>query len=118
MAEWSIKIVPVKKPGPKLRAKFVPQLQENGPTGLNVSTGDVVSWNNTTNDLHQPIAADKNYKPLGVAPGTPNYLSNDIPKHSSSEPGWVANSSGAPPATIYYVCAYHDDEHGIITITD
>jgi hypothetical protein len=118
MAEWSIKIVPVDNPGPDQRAKFVPQLQEDGPTGLNVSQGDTISWNNTTGDVHQPVAADSNYQPLGLAPNTPGYLSNEIPKHASSEPAWIANTATNPPTTIYYVCALHKDEHGIITITD
>ena len=117
MSEWSIKIVPAKTPGPNLKAEFIPQLQENGPTGLNVSQGDVVSWNNTTKDVHQPVPADSNYQPLGVAPGTPAYLSDPVPAGEPSQPGWVANAA-AVPATVYYVCAFHKDEHGIITITD
>jgi plastocyanin len=117
MSEWSIKIVPAKTPGPNLKAKFIPQLQENGPTVLNVSKGDIISWNNTTDDLHQPVAADASYQPLGAAPGTPQYLSDAIPAGESSEPAWIANAA-AVPTTVYYVCAYHKDEHGIITVTD
>ena len=117
MADWSIKI---QQAG--AQAEFVPQLQPGGPTGLNVSTGDVVSWNNATAEAHQPWPADSNYQPLPeseVTRGTSSYLSDIIPPDHSSRPSWIAASPPgvAIPATVYYVCRLHPNEHGVITIT-
>jgi hypothetical protein len=117
MADWSIRI---QQAG--AQAAFVPQLQPGGPTGLNVSTGDVVSWNNATAQAHQPWPADSSYQPLSAAQvgqsGDPNYLSDLIPPDHSSRPSWIATPSPVTDKTVYYVCKLHPNEHGVITITD
>ena len=121
MSEWSISIVPVKNDPSGATAAFVPQLQPGGPTGLNVSQGDVVSWNNTTSAPHQPWPADSSYNPLSVTPSSPNYLSDVIPPGASSQPSWIAVVPAGTttfPVTIYYVCKNDQKIRGVITVTN
>jgi plastocyanin len=119
MAVWSIKIEPGN--APDAPAKFVPQLQEGGPQGLLARAGDLVSWNNATDEAHQPWPTDANYKPLTPAQvgprGGENYLSDEIPPDHSSRPSWVVTVSPVTQNTIYYCCKLHPDMHGVITIT-
>ncbi|HEV7425788.1 MAG TPA: hypothetical protein VGQ46_05435 [Thermoanaerobaculia bacterium] len=62
---------------------------------------DLVTWNNTTEDEHQPWPADDTYTAQPndqVLPrGGPNYLSDIIPAGGSSRPSYdVAQPAAAP----------------------
>src|SRR5437763_2386969 len=65
MADWSIKIVPAASGG---GAAFQPDLQGYKPgQALPAQQDDLVTWNNTTNEAHQPWQTDSNYEPLSDA---------------------------------------------------
>ena len=65
MPDWSIKIVPAESPTTDVPAAFVPDLSGAQPgTPLTAQVDDIVTWNNTTSDPHQPWPADANYNPL------------------------------------------------------
>ena len=55
MPDWSIKFIPAKNPTPDIRADFELDAPD-AERGANVEVfqGDLVSWNNTTGDEHQP----------------------------------------------------------------
>jgi hypothetical protein len=128
MAVWVIRIINGAAPGDP--AQFVPQLQPPDADGLLAQAGDLVSWNNRTDDVHQPWPTDANYVPLAdaqVGPrGSQNYLSDEIDPDGSSRPSWVVAplTFPAPPPpppvsgkTIYYCCRLHPQERGKINIT-
>ena len=129
MATWIIKI----EPGADFDdpATFVPQLQPAGAEGLLAETGDLVSWSNATEDVHQPWPTDASFNPLTdaqVGPrGSPNYLSDEIDPDHSSRPSWSVTqlTFPAPPPpppvtgkTIFYCCKLHPQERGKIIITN
>jgi hypothetical protein len=121
MAVWSIKIVEGENPGDP--AEFVPQLQPGGPQGLLAQLNDLVSWNNKTDEVHEPWPTDDKFKPLTmkqIGPsGSPNYMSDEINPGKSSRPSWrVVQPVLENGHTIYYCCKLHKRERGIITITD
>ena len=106
MAVWSVDIVAGANPGDP--ATFVARNQPSAPAGtIYADVSDVVSWNNTTTQDHQPIQTNLD-PPLGtlvwpvVTPG-----------HQTS--GYVV--SGAPGTTISYTCLLHSSEQGTIVIT-
>ncbi len=111
MADWSIKIVSTKN-----GVGFQPDLQ-GAKVGdpLQAQQDDLVSWNNTTNDTHQPWPTDSNYQPLfseNQANANPDlYLSDPIPAGESSSPGYdVARPDGDQGPqnwTVYYFCKLH-----------
>jgi hypothetical protein len=96
---WSVKIVQV-SPGV---AGFKPDVlgARVGDT-LHAQVRDIVTWGNTTPDVHQPILAN------GVA------LCNPIPGHSPSTPQLVV--AGHVGDVINYKCKFHPQETGSITI--
>jgi hypothetical protein len=110
MPDWSIKIITTKK-----GAAFVPDLQGYQPgDALPTRVNDLVTWNNTTNDTHQPWPTDSNYKllPDPVPRDSDNYLSDPIPPQGSSRPSYVVTQPlppEGPPATwtVYYGCKLH-----------
>lgn len=113
MPDWTIKIVPA---GPGVvGAKFAPGAQQ-------AQQDDLVCWNNTTDETHQPWPTDSNYKPLtNVERGSAQYLSDPIPPGRSSRPSYdVVLPSGNPAPqtwTVYYCCLTHQDrvnERGVI----
>ena len=126
MPDWSIKIVPTTGGG----AEFVPDLKgKKAGDPLQCMADDLVTWNNTTEEQHQPWPADATYTALPndkVLPrGGPNYLSDIIPAGGSSRPSYdVAQPAAVPPATtspnqwtVYYICALHlyvESERGTI----
>lgn len=115
MAVWSIKIMDGENPGDP--AEFVPQLQPGGPQGLLAQVGDLVSWNNRTDEIHEPWPTDDKFKPLplkDIPPG--GHMSDEINPRKSSRPSWVVIQP-ATGSTIYYCCKLHRKERGIITIT-
>lgn len=102
MPDWTVKIVQANSGG----ATFSPGAQMT-------QQDDLVCWNNTTKETHQPWPTDENYNPLDVARSDPEYLSDEIPPGRSSRPSYdVAQPSGSPaPANwvVYYYCATHPD---------
>jgi hypothetical protein len=123
MPDWSIKIVPSSTGD---GAAFLPDLKGSNPGDpLKTMADDLVTWNNTTKDEHQPWPADDTYTALPndqVLPrGGPNYLSDVIPAGGSSRPSYdVAQpeTDPQPPTwTVYYICALHpyvESERGTI----
>jgi hypothetical protein len=101
MPDWTIKIVPS---GSGKGASFAPGAQA-------AQQDDLVCWNNTTKETHQPWPTDENYNPLDVARGSAEYLSDAIPPGQSSRPSYdVAQPAASPPLsewTVYYYCAKH-----------
>ena len=124
MPDWSIRIVPSNS---GTGAAFVPDLQgTNEGDPLIAQQDDLVSWNNTTDDTHQPWPTDSSYNPLSesqVLPrGSANYLSDPIPPGESSRPSYdVAQPSTSPASwTVYYYCKLHPEittERGTIEAT-
>ena len=101
-------------------AEFVPQLQK-GPDLL-AKAGDLVSWSNRTDDVHEPWPTDSNYVPYTEAqvgpPGSPNYLSDEINPNRSSRPSWVVTQKAIDGGTtVYYCCKLHPEMRGKVIIT-
>jgi hypothetical protein len=124
MPDWSIKIVPS---GTGAGAAFVPDLKGAKPGDpLPAQQDDLVTWNNTTKNTHQPWPCDEHYQLLPDVPrGSKEYLSDPIPAGGSSRPSYdVAQPTGltVPPKTwkVYYRCKLHpevDSERGTIAAT-
>jgi len=126
MPDWSIKIVPANSGS---GAAFQPDLNGYEPGDpLIAQQDDLVSWNNTTGDTHQPWPTDSNYNPLSDADvlprGGPNYLSDPIPGGQSSRPSYDVAQPGTTPAPsswiVYYYCKLHptiETERGTIEAT-
>jgi hypothetical protein len=93
---------------------FVVDAYGQSGSQLNAGSNDIVSWNNQTNDTHQPYQTDQNYNPTGPA------LCDPIEKWKSSTPGWVVPAATPkPPQTLYYYCQNHPTntaERGTIVI--
>jgi len=112
MPDWSIKIVQAGG-----GAAFVPDLYGAKPGDpLQAQQDDLVTWNNTTDDPHQPWPSDANYNPDKDVPrGSAKYLSDVIPPQGSSRPSYdVAQPPAEPPSTtapstwtVYYCCKLH-----------
>jgi hypothetical protein len=106
MPDWTVKIVPRSGGG----GQFSPAAQQ-------AQQDDLVCWNNTTNEIHQPWPTDPQYNPYDVSRSSPQYLSDPIPPGRSSRPSYdVAQPSATPPSTtppanwtVYYYCASHPD---------
>src|SRR4051812_15986265 len=119
MPVWSIIIEPGAAGAP---ARFVADVA-TVPAGdpLPVFSGDGVSWNNKTGQVHQPWPTDSNNVMLPAttvgSSGDPNYLSDPIPIHRSSTPRWTAAPSPVTNNTIFYCCKIHPQERGKIVIT-
>jgi hypothetical protein len=126
MPDWSIKIVQGSSGD---GAEFIPDLKgKTAGDPLECMQDDLVSWNNTTEEEHQPWPSDEDYNALPndqVLPrGGPNYLSDIIPAGGSSRPSYdVAQPTVVPPGvvpttwTVYYICALHpyaESERGTI----
>jgi hypothetical protein len=120
MSEQLIRIVPSKDPTKK-GASF-------NPGTLSAQQNDLVVWNNTTNETHQPWPVVSNDIPITPGSVNPdgsenlpsaNYLCDPIPPDSSSRPSFViVPQAGNPPWTINYFCASHPErtwERGTIS---
>ncbi len=106
MPDWSIKIVPSGSGG----AAFVPDLQGAKPGDpLRAQQDDLVTWNNTTGDSHQPWPTNSSYQPLQVQRTSAEYLSDVVAAGGSSRPSYdVAQPSPTSQTwTIYYYCKLH-----------
>ena len=101
MPDWSIKIQG--KP-----AVFTPDIDGTPPgQPLKVVEGDLVSWNNTTDDPHYPVPDDAT---LG------QFMTKAIDPHSSSTAYNIVSKAQTdptkPPTTISYHCKLHSNERG------
>lgn len=119
MADWLVNIVT----GASGDAEFVvglPGAKQGQP--LQADQDDLVSWNNETNDQHQPWQTDQNYNPLLTegASGLTSDLSGLILPGQSSDNYDCAQPPGSPPQwTVYYYCNRHPDnpkERGSIQV--
>jgi hypothetical protein len=113
MADWLVNIIT----GASGDAEFVVGFsgaQQGQP--LQADQDDLVSWNNETNDEHQPWQTDENYNPLDSS-----ILSGLIKPGQSSDNYDCAQPSSSPPQwTVYYYCNRHPDnakERGSIQVT-
>jgi plastocyanin len=83
------------------------------PQARGANSGDLINWNNLTQEAHQPWPTDANYQPLPVKPGSPDYLSGVIPAGGTSQIYAVVPPANTPTATrwtVYYFCNLHPDE--------
>jgi hypothetical protein len=98
--DWSIKIVPV-SPGV---AGFQPDvLGAKVGDSLQAQISDIVTWGNTTADIHQPVRADNGES-----------LCDPIAGGALSTPQFVVE--GKVGDVIKYKCKFHSQETGSITI--
>ena len=92
------------------------------PSQQNAENSDMISWNNRTDETHQPWPADSNWEPVPedqVTKGSAgcSYLSDPIEPWTSSSPAYVCAAPLTGSTTIYYVCRYHPQEHGTIVVS-
>ena len=100
MPDWSIKIQ--RKP-----AVFTPDIDDTPPAKpLKVVQGDLVSWNNMTQEQHWPVPDDPN---LGA------FMTQAIEPDSSSPWYNVISPAGT---TINYHCRNHPNEKGQIIVVN
>lgn len=113
--QWDVRIV---QDGSA--AAFEPRLPGGTPGGqLLAQAGDVVTWNNATNDTHQPWPLDAYGVPVQPATppsATPGYMSDPIPPNSSSTPQYVLAADLPSGTTINYCCKLHPGERGSIKV--
>jgi hypothetical protein len=120
MPDWSIRIVPGIHP--EDLAIFAVDRNDVKPGApLAAAPNDLVSWNNTTDQMHQPWPANADGTPIlpqsSVPRGAPNYLSDPIPQNSSSRPSWlVPTPAKGASNTFRYCCLLHPKEKGQIII--
>jgi hypothetical protein len=125
MPVWSIKIIPSTSGIADEPVAFVPDLPGAKPgESLKVLSGDLVSWNNTTNDTHQPWPTDAQGNLLKEEPdgpvgerGTANYLSDPIPGNASSRPSWTVVQITSGQNTINYCSRKYPKVTGTIVIS-
>lgn len=105
MPDWSIKIVPPSQPGGP--AEFQPDIEDaDAGDPLEVEQGDLVSWNNTTDQAHWPTVV--------VVDAQPFQLTSDPIQPNSSSPYFnVTQKAGT---TIQYTCRYHSNEQGQLVV--
>ncbi len=107
MPDWSIKIED--KPGkPGQPAVFTPDI-DGTPSGdpLKAVQGDIVSWNNTTDQEHWPVPDD---------PDTyGSFMTDPIKPDSASTAYNIISTAGT---TISYHCSLHPDEHGKVVVVN
>lgn len=113
MPDWSVKIEdnPGKPPQPgqpPLPAVYTPDI-DGTPTGtaLTVVQGDIVSWNNTTDQAHWPAPEDLD------AHGS--FMAAPVQPYSASTAYNVITKAGT---TISYRCLLHQGEHGEIKVVN
>src|SRR5262245_8837705 len=114
--DWAIRIVPISGGG----AAFQPRVPNTNPGDpLKAQVGDIVTWGNATDAIHQPWPTQGN-TPDGAPlpdnpPGAPVVFSEPIPPGGSSTPQYkvVQPPSGT---VIYYCCKFHPTERGRIEL--
>lgn len=91
--------------------KANPQLAENT---------DLISWNNRTNQTHQPwplsTTSDEPLPAAEVSAALGNYLSDPIPPWTSSQPAYVCTAPTTGSTSIPYCCKFHPSERGEIKV--
>jgi hypothetical protein len=106
MPDWSIKI----EGKPAVFTPDIENLNLKPGTPLQVVQGDLVSWNNESDDPHflvpDPVPNDPQFSAFMTAPLTPG--------NSSGAYNIVAPSG----TTISYHCSLHANEHGKIVVVD
>jgi hypothetical protein len=121
MPDWSIRIVPgVHAEDLAIFAVDRNDVKPGAP--LVADPNDLVSWNNTTDQTHQPWPANADGTPIlpasSVPRNAPNYLSDPIPQNSSSRPSWlVPTPAKGASNTFRYCCLLHPREQGHIIIS-
>jgi hypothetical protein len=100
LSQWSIKIVKLAN-GTVAFQPDLPGAQPGQPLGVLIN--DLITWNNTTNDPHQPEQTN----PTG-------FLTNQIPAGQVSDPIYKAPGTAG---TITYACKLHSQEQGSIVVT-
>src|SRR5580692_10497914 len=108
MPDWSIKFTPAKNPRPDLKADFVLDVPGDPPGPFNVFQGDLVSWNNTTGDEHQPAVYDPalgNPQPAPVG---------GVMQPRTSSPAYPV--AAAPGSLIRFCCTQHAGEVGTLFV--
>lgn len=103
MSQWSITIVQLSTSSVAFQPDL-PGAQPGQPLG--VIGGDLITWNNTTNNPHL-------LQRTNVPAGTSTFLTNQIPAGQVSDPIYQAPSSG----TVTYVCTLHSGESGSIVVS-
>ena len=93
---WSIKIVELAD-GTVAFEPDVPGATPGQPLGA--KTGDLVTWNNRTNQAHWPVATSAQ-----------TFLTNDIPAGQVSDPIFQVQSM------VTYSCRHHPHEQGVIEV--
>ncbi len=100
MADWVVNIVSVESG----ESSFVVDGSTQGQP-LEAHQDDTVSWNNQTNDEHQPWQTNSNYEPLAQSD-----LSDPIPEGEPSNSYNCSSPDGNPQHwTVYYYCSRHPD---------
>jgi hypothetical protein len=110
MPDWSVKIEdkPGKPPKPGQPAPppvYTPDI-DGTPSGtpLTVVQGDIVSWNNSTDQAHWPTPDD---------PTIGSFMTTPVQPYTSST---AYNVIAEAPATISYHCSLHPGETGKIKV--
>jgi plastocyanin len=106
-------------------ASFDPDVYGTEPgQPLEAQLGDLVSWNNQTDEPHQIWLTDENGEPVEPA----QKLTDEIEQYTPSFPGYVPQVTDIRPevpeeeqattktGTIYYYCSIHPEEQGQITV--
>jgi hypothetical protein len=113
MPDWSVKIqdnpgTPPKPGQPALPAVYTPDI-DGTPAGapLKVVQGDIVSWNNTTDQEHWPAPDDLDLHG--------SFMAEPIKPDSASTAYNIIAEAGT---TITYKCLLHPDEHGQIVVVN
>jgi hypothetical protein len=111
MPDWSIKFVPAKNPTPDQLADFVLDVPGDPAGPFEVFNGDIISWNNTTRDDHQPAVYDP-----GPPPATTPTPIGDTLNTRKSSPGFGISASAG--TTINFCCTLHSGEVGTIVVVN
>jgi plastocyanin len=111
MADWTVKIVEIN--GVAAFVTDFPDSEQGDP--LQAMQGDLVSWNNTTDNVHQPWETDPNYNPK-----TSSTLSGVLPPGQPSNWYNCSQPTTKPRTwTVYYYCSQHpsnQQERGTIEL--
>jgi plastocyanin len=102
MPDWSIKIVPVTPSNPAGPAQFNPSPQP-------CLVSDNISWNNQTDEEHQPWPLGSDGQPAATGWGV-----NMIPAGQSSNPSFSVPAS--PTGIVKYCCKKHQTELGQLEV--
>lgn len=113
MPDWSIMFVPAENSQPDKLADFL----LDSPTGernarVEVFSGDLVSWNNTTGDPHAP-AVFAAVGGAGPPVGNPTPIGGTLQSHKSSPAYPVAAPAGS---VIRFCCTLHAGEFGVMIV--